>query len=592
MEQHRQTDEAWQTGSTLYLLSAPARVPGPAFALSPLANVPALTSLDRRMHWDDNRALGKELAAQFCARLEPATLSAWMTEQGLPPVDPLRMRHRRIVLECISLADLLMRLDNLLRDAQPQHIVYVGPAGWRVEAIKALCAARNISFRWQRARDSREQISTPLRVIKRYVLDVRDHMRNRRLRPLPSPAEYLVLAGSNRFSLGLFPVLEQLPGTLRIVEERSDPVAHDIARTAWRLDGARPLVRLKTSALSAQLRTQVRHALSSKPVKWRDAVLNDAGSLLVAGMLEGVILQIQAMHKVLQTHREAIIVGTSVSEHLLEVARAAGRSVAVVQTSGIWEYDLILPGAGRYFVYSDADADSLTGYGASPKQITVCGHPYYDELAGVDAASEAQRLRERFKIASSQPLILIVGNHTVPGLLELEVREDLFGEIMRGLVPVVHDENAMVLVKPHPVDVSGDFYHQLARKTGFPADRLHVLADKSLTPLIAACDVIIMSNSTAGMEAALLEKPIINVPYIKADLFDYTATGAVLTAHTAAEVSAAVAGLLHDAEVKQKLAAGQAFYRSRHLHAQDGHAAQRVVEGLECLRARKNHTPG
>jgi hypothetical protein len=572
-----------QEGSTLHLLSVPARVEGPAYSLVPLPGVTPLTSLDRRAHWDRNQAGGKDLAQQIIAALADARLEQWLSEHNLPPVDPLRMRYKRaIITECIRMADLLVRVDDLLHRQSTARLVYHGPSGWRVATLQSLCAARGIDFEWRNTQILREKIKAWLGAAKRYGADLGDLRRNRRL-PKDS-YDYLILARTNRFSLGLFPIIERLSGKARIIEERSDPAGWHIPHEVWRLEGGRPALRPGSTRIEAALRTRIQEATrTASPVLWRDVTLNEAAGQLVSDAMEGIVAHIQSLRAVLEAHPEALLVTTPVGEQHIEVARAMQRKVAVVQTCGIWEYENNLPGSGHYLLMADADADYLIERGVQREHITICGHPYYDQLIDMDAATEALQVRERLGLSTSQPLILLIGSHSLPGLLEPETLEDLFKELVQGLAKVTENGDALVLVKPHPVNRRGALFLRLAETAGLPDERLRISDEPSITPLIAACDLVVMMNSTSALEAFLFDKPVINISYTETDLFDYTATGAVWQVRTAAEVQAAVAALLHDRAAQRTLREGRARFCTRHLHAQDGGAAERAAEVLHTL---------
>jgi len=565
------------------LLSAPARVDGPAYALTPLPGVPSLGSLDRRSHWDRNQAAGQSLAHAISAALAAARLAEWLAEQGLPAVDPLRMSyHRGIIVECIRLADLLMRLDDLLRRQSPQRLIYSGPAGWRGAALKALCAARGIAFEWRRSGAARASLTTRLRAARRYLSDLADRAHNRRL--TPHAFDYLALARTSRFSLGLFPILQGLKDRVRVIEERTNPAGWQPPHEVWRLEGGQPWLRTGSTRIEAALRARIIVAArAAAPLLWQDVALNEAAGLLVSGAMEGVVAHIQAMQAVLRAHPRALLVTTPVGEQYLEVARAMGREVAVVQTCGIWEYENNLPGSGHYLLTAEADADYLTQRGVARERITVCGHPYYDELRAINAEAEAATLRARLGVGASQSLILLIGSHALPGLLEPETLDDLFGELMRGLAGALQSEDAVVLLKPHPVDRGGALLRRHAEASGLPAERLRILDEPSITPLIAACDLMVMMNSTVALEAFLFDKPVINISYTATDTFDFIATGAVWPVHSAATAQAAVLSLLHDPAAQRALREGRARFRARHLHAQDGHAAARATSALRVL---------
>ncbi|MDF2439441.1 MAG: hypothetical protein JWN98_425 [Abditibacteriota bacterium] len=561
---------------TLHLLNAPITAPAPAFSLMPLPGVTSLSSLDRAPSWDRNMAQAIELTQQFRAALEAAHLPDWLQTQGLPPVDPMRMRYNRILIECVLLSDLLTRLPALLNQQQPQRLKYFGPADWKVEAVKAICQRDGIAVEWQPARDGKVALKESLRPIKDFVLDLRDRKRSRS-QLKNSTADFLVFTSSSRFFLALSPALEQLAADTIVVEERKDMLAHSQFQPV-RLEAWRPLNRLRSASIEAALRDHLERGLNDDSIIWNGIRLDATARVLITKLMKGIITEIQSVDALLETYPHALVVGTPVVERLLEVARARSRKIAVVQTCGICEYELVLPGEGHYVLCSNADVDYLADLGLAREQLEVCGHAYYDKFT--HNAVSGHTVRKRLKVVSDNKLVLIVDNYAAAGLLEEETREDWFRTIYRGLKEL---ENVVLVVKQHPFAKDEAFHRRLVAEAGVAAERLHIVREGAIADLIAACDMMVMMGSTVGMEAVLLDKPMIDVPYTQTDYFGYHITGATLIAHTSAEVLAQAQAILFNAATQRKLAEGRRAYRERFLHAQDGLVAQRIAQTLKRL---------
>ena len=518
-------------------------------------------------------AQGIELIQRFRTVLEEAHLSKWLEEQGLPPVDPMRGRYNRILIECIHLSDLLSRLSHLLDDRKPHQLKYFGPADWKAEAVKAVCQSRGVGFKWQRKSDSKTALKNSLRPLKEYFLDLRDRSRSQS----QTDADYLVFTGSSRFFQALSPALEQLSGKTIVVEERNEMLTN-VQFQPVRLEAWRPLNRVRSAIIESGLRNHIKHAFKDDSIIWKNIQLGATARLLVTELMAGIVNQIQSVDALLKDNPRALVVGTPVVERTLEVPRARTRKVAVVQTCGICEYELVLPGEGHYILFSNADVDYLAQLGIARQNTRVCGHAYYDKFM-LDTKPGAD-LRKRWKLDAEAKIVLIVDNYPAAGLLEAETREDLFRTIYVGLSEL---ENAVLVVKQHPFARDESFHRGLAAKAGILPQRLHIVREGAIADLIADCNLMVMMGSTVGMEAILLDKPMIDVPYTETDYFGYHLTGATLTARSSDEVLSQARKILFDAQTQRHLMDGRRTYRERFLHAQDGHVAQRIAQTLVQL---------
>jgi glycosyltransferase involved in cell wall biosynthesis len=93
-----------------------------------------------------------------------------------------------------------------------------------------------------------------------------------------------------------------------------------------------------------------------------------------------------------------------------------------------------------------------------------------------------------------------------------------------------------------------------------------------------------VTNSTAGLEAIALDKPVIvinfcnvpeNVPYVK--------SGAALQATNIDELKEAVSAISGNIKTLQQLAEGRKRFVDLYLYKNDGKASKRIVEVIEKL---------
>jgi hypothetical protein len=584
-----------RTKSTLTLLAAPARPRGPAYALVPLRGIAPLASAWRAPRATENLCLGRELCESAARVLESAHLPQWVAARGLPPADPYRLCYPAIARLCLQLADLVTRVDALLREQHFTQLNYVGPAGWRCQALAALCEARGVDYRQHVRTHWRRRAEELLRQRRDAFYRRRDQRHNASITRAPAsgtPATTLFLGGNTRMTMGLTPAIALLTGVTKTVETATGATAQLMPAAArddiWRLNGDLPLPGQRHGG-EAALRSALTHTAATNhfAIQLFGVVLGPALFALLAEGLSGAMAQIEALAALLEANPAARVVATLEHEALLEVPRAAGREVVVAQVCGRSEYTRLLPGSGHYLAISNADAEGFAELGVARENITVCGHAYYDAQEPAATAAAAAALRARLGIASGRRFFLLVDNNVVPGLVEQETREDSLSAIYSGLAGAVAESDGVIVVKQRPGgskrarDAEHRLHTRLARRAGIDEAALVVCGESLIMPFIAACDLMVMFNSTAGIEAIALDKPLINVPDVGIDWFGYTATGAAREAHSATEIDAAVRALLYDEAARESLAQGRACFRQCYLHAQDGAVAARMAAAIE-----------
>jgi len=316
--------------------------------------------------------------------------------------------------------------------------------------------------------------------------------------------------------------------------------------------------------------------------KWAYTVnachVGDALHNIVHSVMNMLIPHLIAMHALLEKYPSAIAVAPPNGEVFLDVARGAGHLPVMIQTCSILEYRKHAPGSGLYVLASDADRRYIQKLTHDDNvNISVQGHSYYDHIVKTGMGmNEANDIRTRYGANSSQ-MILVAGNYAIPGEVEWEVIERLTRMIYRGLAKV---SDITVVVKLHPCDPFIDHHQRWAEEAGLEAHLFHVVSQSAILPFIAASDAVVMMQSTIGQEAILLNKPLLDVPYMEDD-FKYHRFGASLVAHHADEVARAVKGMLFDDQIKDSLAKGRKRYSVNYFHKQDGLVGQRIAGILE-----------
>ena len=105
------------------------------------------------------------------------------------------------------------------------------------------------------------------------------------------------------------------------------------------------------------------------------------------------------------------------------------------------------------------------------------------------------------------------------------------------------------------------------------------MKDYDLHKIISASDIVIISQTTVGLEAMILGKPVISLDYMnKFDL--YTRPGAAIGAQSQEEISKAIDHILNDENARKELKANQEKFLSDYLFKLDGNSSKRVADWI------------
>lgn len=567
----------------LHLLNIPANVPESAFSLMsvPINGIRSLTSLDHRAYFDANLIQGRNIVNKCIELLGNSCFSEFMLLNRLPAANPLRMRYYKLIVECAFLVDMLRRLDNLIGDIKPEKIIYYGEICWRSAAIQSLCAIRGISFYMHQPYWIK--IKKRISICKKRILDIGNWMNNHLQCSRYNKADYLFfLAGANRFSQRILNIASLLPGEVRIIDVRYNRLRYFTKQRIMHFEGEYPIIRRRINLLESYLHELTSEKLSNSDIIWEGIPLGFALSSLIADGLLGVVAEIQTIFAILEANPDAIVVATPNSEPLLEVARSLNRLV-VVQTIFLDDYQWFLPGRGKYIVSSNAHVDYMANLGLSRQDIIVCGNPYYDQFSTIKLNEEGKQIRKNLSISDNETVILFAEDYPAPPFISIEEWEERIREIYKGLSMV---RNVVIIVKLHPAPDLGSYnreytHRRIAESSGISNNRLHILKDILIAPVISACDLMVMTVSSTGEEAILLDKPLISFFLAITENLKYTDMGAALPVRNSEELTNAVLEILQNSTVKQKLTEGRARYRARYFHAQDGKVADRIIKVLE-----------
>ena len=222
-------------------------------------------------------------------------------------------------------------------------------------------------------------------------------------------------------------------------------------------------------------------------------------------------LPVATMRRFIERISPDLVVATNSPRAERAAILAAGQlgipSVCVVDLFAIQEVQWIgQPGyATRVCVLNESVRDRLLAHGRDAHEIAVTGNPAFDQLRApenIQAGAQLRRERgwddgKKIILWASQieplkhPFVDLLGDPTLPCRVEEYLREI-----------VTADENLRLVVRYHPSE----------RNVFNPANRVDFSPlSEPIATLLHAVDVVVVTASTVGLEAALSGRPVISV---------------------------------------------------------------------------------
>jgi hypothetical protein len=209
----------------------------------------------------------------------------------------------------------------------------------------------------------------------------------------------------------------------------------------------------------------------------------------------------------------------------------------------------------------------LTQAGHYPDSaVSITGN--WRHMRPADERNSAEAGRRALAVPSDQDLVLVC--------TAAQGTEELVRAL--GKLPAVLGPSAL-RIRPHPSEDLDAIAAVYAEEGGDPG---HVSRDGELTEVLAASSLVISQLSTVISEAVLADRPVVVADFDRQEGWDaYKRSEATLVAADPDELAAAVATVLSETTVAERLRQGRAKLVDDFFNGRDGRAAERVVAALE-----------
>jgi hypothetical protein len=293
--------------------------------------------------------------------------------------------------------------------------------------------------------------------------------------------------------------------------------------------------------------------------------------------LPSIVHMLAVVRRVIQVEKPNLLITVDETGLLGKSVALAGRQRKVptlniqhgVRSDSPWLEDQLFT---RLAVFGERDRELFIRRGTPPERVVATGAARYDQLA------LRQNLKPRAEVATELGLdprrpIVVFASQAPIGRITPHLKLQTHLAIADAVLAL---PEIQCVVKLHPGALD-----DLPEKARFhpTAATTVVVRHYDLYSLLNACDLLITIHSTVGLEAAVLDKPILIVNLSQLpDPIPYTEEGVAVTANRPEQVPIHIQNLLYDQDLRQRLAMARERFLQRYLYRADGQSAQRLAQ--------------
>jgi len=238
-------------------------------------------------------------------------------------------------------------------------------------------------------------------------------------------------------------------------------------------------------------------------------------------------------------------------------------------TTNLKEKPIAVPIPTKTAVYGNCVKDVLTKVGHYPEEsVVVTGQPRYDLLAKADEIYDKEEICKTLGLNFAKRIVLLILSSYLQGV------EDPREVVASAIIATSQFDDAQLVIKPHPGECSHVPQDVIAE---MGADNVMIVPGY-LNELLYISDIVINQGSTVGLEAMIMDKPVININYTGLpDQMPFVESGAALGVYQEEELPLAIRSVFEDEELIAKIKIAREHFVYEHAYKQDGKATERVV---------------
>jgi hypothetical protein len=298
--------------------------------------------------------------------------------------------------------------------------------------------------------------------------------------------------------------------------------------------------------------------------------------------LPSIVYMLEVVRRIIRVERPHLLITVDETGLLGKSVALQGRRRGVptlnvqhgIRVDSPWLEDQLFD---RLAVFGERDRELFIRRGASPMRVVATGMPRYDRLALRQDLKSRAEVAADLELDPERPIVVFASQAPIGRITSyLKAQTHLAVADAALALPEVQ-----FVVKLHHV-AQDHVPDEVQSHPG--AARMVTVRHYDLYDLLNACDVMITIYSTVGLEAAILDKPIliINLSQLP-DFIPYTEEGVAVTASCPEQVSVYIRRLLNDQALRQRLAAARDVFLRRYVYRADGRSADRLAQLMEQM---------
>jgi hypothetical protein len=240
-------------------------------------------------------------------------------------------------------------------------------------------------------------------------------------------------------------------------------------------------------------------------------------------------------------------------------------------------YFLTMPlEAPRQAVWGNACREEWGSKRGKPAECqVVVGNPKYDFVAEGYRPKKSEICR-KLGLDPERGIIVVATEYY--GSMAAAYTTELEERFIRGTIKaLINFPDKQIVIKLHPTFHKK--YRQIVSAIAEEENLEVTITSDYLWELLAVSDLVIISESTVGLDAMVLDKPVVVVNLSKCpDGIAYVSKGAARGAYRPEDIAPVVREVLNNEQVRRELAEARKRFVYEYAYIQDGKASRRVAE--------------
>lgn len=224
--------------------------------------------------------------------------------------------------------------------------------------------------------------------------------------------------------------------------------------------------------------------------------------------------------------------------------------------------------------------------GNDPDSMVVVGDPFLDTLFSRRSkdsdTAKKEVLTKNLKFKENNSLVTLIG----PGIgmfkLSSFTTDDIAGCMIRQVIKTIESiEGVNLVIKMHPNERAKTYEGFVKGKN---RKRIAIVDKVDLHTLIEASDLIITRESTVGLDAVILNKPLAVISFGKRqNLAPYVDYNVAIAAYKEEDVESVIKKGLYDTGVRSNMSIARENFVKDLLYKTDGKSTERVKQLIDAL---------